>query len=48
MNTVAVLAATLVAILPVVTLAVIAWFAVTSEAATVHSFDVPEGLQCEE
>ena len=48
MTTVAVLAAAVVAILPVLGLAAMAWFAVTNEAATVHSFDGPEGLQYED
>jgi len=46
-NTVAVLAAAVIAILPVLGLAAMAWFAVTNEAA-VHSLDGPEGLQYEE
>ena len=47
-NTVAVLAAAVIAFLPVLGLAAMAWFAIANEAATVHSFDGPDGLQYDE
>ena len=42
------LVAAVVAILPVLGLAALAWFAIMNEAATVHSFDGFEGMHFEE
>lgn len=47
MSSVALVAA-VVAILPILGLAVLAWFAIMNEAATVHSFDGFEGMHFEE
>jgi hypothetical protein len=47
MNSVAFLAAA-IAILPVLGLAAMAWFAIMNEAATVHSFEGFDGLHLEE
>ena len=47
MNSLALLAAA-IAILPVLGLAAMAWFAIMNEAATVHSFEGFDGLHLEE
>ena len=47
MNGIAFLAAA-IAILPLLGLAAMAWFAIMNEAATVHSFEGFDGLHLEE
>lgn len=47
MNSIALLAAA-IAILPVLGLAAMAWFAIMNEAATVHSFEGFDGLHFDE
>ena len=47
MNSIALLAAA-IAILPVLGLAAMAWFAIMNEAGTVHSFEGSDGMHLED